>query len=66
MTIMELAKEDSEITGNRFVVEHEGSGLWNRPCCVVDAKAESVVASGISYEEARQLASEMEKAHKWH
>lgn len=61
---MELAKEDSASTGNRFVVENEGSVLWGRPYCVVDAKLENVVASGIKYYiDARQLAAELEKAH---
>jgi len=63
MTIMELAKEDSQITGKRFVAIGEGSGLWNRPCCVIDAQMGIVVAGGMKYQDARKLASELEKAH---
>lgn len=60
---MELAEEDSQITGNRFVVELEGSLLWGRRACVVDASQKTVVASGLSFKDASDLAEKLNKAH---
>ena len=64
MTVMELAKEDSKITGDRFVVEHEGSPLaGNSRCCVVDAEWQSVIRSGLTFKDAYRMAERMNKDH---
>lgn len=64
MTVMELAKEDSQITGDRFVVEHEGSPCYGkRWCCVVDSLMETIVAEGILFSDACKLAAQMNEAH---
>lgn len=47
MTIMELAKENSEATGDRFVpvCESTNTGEW----CVVDSELKNVVARGLKF-----------------
>lgn len=57
MQILELAKQDSLATGDRFVPECESTntGDW----CVVDAHMENIVARGLQFGNALGYAKDL-------